>query len=452
VIWSLGDPAGQRFTGFKPTAPIARGNFPTEHLTWSLDKQGNGLAFYQEVGSTFGLEYGNQAVHVYQVSQYLPQPGPEIWANTALISQHKDPEGNGWILTQGTPPAGTSPRNPPPVQPIQAHRLSHHRLIAGEVQTLPAEVRGSRFVLDTEGNGLAIRHDTSVNTKEALWLQRLERFVPTGEVEQLAANSGPWQLNERNGQGVLAWMVRNDQNLDISYEFLSIDKYRAERRLGSVPLKTGENKRLGSIQLKPGGHGTIAWEVQSYPTNSNGPVTTYQLQVIQAYQPGQSLPLPSTQDEIPSWPSLFLDATGRGLAIWQQQPRSMNQDFGPNRDTRLMAISLENYLPTGQPLTLSESSQAGVYAAQIQISPEGHGLIVWTQFNQRCEQVGCTLDQTVWARAVYGFRIPKGCTFKDGSGSAAANQQRRRHPARLHSGPLSPPPFCDQAALNGHLL
>ncbi len=406
LLWSLGDPMGQRFAGFKPTTPIPRGSFPTEHLTWELDSQGNGTAFYQLSGATTGLEYAKQEIHVYQVNQHLPQANPLIWANSALVGKFTDETGNGWLLTVSTPPEGTSIRTPVPASKYQAYRLQNHQLLSHQVKSLPAGLRGERFVLDPQGNGLAVWKAEAAAGKESLWIQRLEQFAPAAEPEQLAANATHWRLHEQNGNGLLYWINSDNQNIALSYEMLSLANYRTGQRLTSLLANSNETRRLEAAQLNANGNGTLAWYVQENSAANNGPVTRYVLQAVQAYQLGSSKALPSTQDDEPLLPSLHLDRQGRGLAIWRQQPRRMNTEFEPNKEIRLLAIPLENYLPSDQALTISDSQQASVDALNIKLSPEGHGLIAWIQFNQRCEQVGCSLDQTVWSRAVYDFRIP----------------------------------------------
>jgi hypothetical protein len=403
VLWALGDPIGQRFTAFKAGASISNSGFPTDGLTWSLDNQGNGHVFYRKDSVVPAGAGGGSPpnLQVYKVLNYLPQPGPEIWPNAQLISLQKDASGNGWLLTASRAQSSAA------IEAIKAYRLRNHQMVAGDVQTLPEALNRYGFLLDAEGKGLAIRDEDTQGAAKGLWLQRIERLAPVGVPEFVVTNSSNSRYSsELDGQTIVGWLVNEANGRPLRYDFIRVEDYRPGSRVMSIPINQNDSKVFTGLQLNQQGDGILHWQEQSPQPGKNNPLSTNHLQAVKAYQPGQSKVLFSSGEERLTDLKIQLSPDGRGLAVLKQQPWASAQESAPNQDNRLLAIPLENFLPSGEALTLSEKTQAGVESLAVQISPQGHGLITWTQFNQRCEQINCSLDQTVWSRAVYGFRVP----------------------------------------------
>lgn len=414
VLWSLGDPTGQHFEGFRPIASVPRRNMPTEHLYWSLDGQGNGFAIQQQSDSGVGVETTFQAVHIFEVVNYVPQAERELKPDQSVLSLNTDKQGNGWLLLKQTPPAGTRPSATSALElPLRAYPIRQYRL-ESEPQTLPASLPSGKFVVDAQGSGLVnwIRYEPADNAKpfshESLWIQTLDHFSPVGEAQKLADNAGPSLLQQEDGTGMLAWLTRDDKNMNISYELLALSNYAPGKRLNPVTLTpaTGD-KRLEAIYLSGAGDGALVWS-DSYraPGSFAAPETQLSIQAVQAYQPALAKRVPTPPATSLSGIRLQAQAAGRGLLVWEQLPRQYENEFLPNKGGQLMAMPLETFAAAQDPVLLNEPSQASVDAYSLGLTPEGHGLVAWTQFDQRCEQIGCSLNQTIWARAVYGYRIP----------------------------------------------
>ncbi len=407
VIWALGNPSGQRLANFKPITPIDLGNFPTERLTWSLDAQGNGQVFRQQLGGPRNNLLSSQKdVYVFNVVNYQPQPEPIILSNMILLKLHKDSAGNGWLLTQAVPPENAPPQSSPASQPAKAHRLRNYHLVSGDTHTLPAELSVADFQLDAEGSGFAIKREDSSLSKTALWLQRLERFASVGAPEQLADKGDNWFTHVENGQGLVYWPVYNEQQRPIRYELLQVSNYLPGSRLPSIAINASEEKENMFLNLDANGNGVILWHIKRPQAGKNEPFVSYSMQAVKNFQPGQTKVYFANGDEQLSDFDMQLDKNGRGLFIWKQQPWKSVQEFFPDQAHSLWVLPIENGQPAAEPLLLSDSKQKSVESISLKLSPEGHGLISWIQY-QSCEQSTCPLVRTVWARAVYNYRIPE---------------------------------------------
>src|SRR5690606_36746338 len=100
-----------------------------------------------------------------------------------------------------------------------------------------------------------------------------------------------------------------------------------------------------------------------------------------------------------------LNLSGKGLLVWSEQPKRMNTPFLSNKEISLHSLSLENWQAAGEPLQISEATQASLDAWSLELNSEGSGLLAWTQFKEKCPgDLNCRLDQTVWARPIIDFR------------------------------------------------
>lgn len=415
VLWSLGDPVGQHFEAFRPIASVPRRSIPTEHLYWSLDGQGNGFAIQQQSDAGTGIETTFQAVHLFDVVNGVPQAERESKPNQSVLSLNTDQQGNGWLLLKQTPPAGIRPSASTALDlPLRAYPIRQYRL-ESEPQTLPSSLHSGKFVVDSQGNGLVnwIQYEpgdsSNPSSHESLWIQTLAHFAPVGDAQKLANNVGPSILQQEDGTGVLAWLTRDEKNMDISYELLALSNYAPGKRLNPVALTpaTGD-KRLEAIYLSGTGNGALVW-TESYriPGSFAAPESQLSIQAVQSYQLALTKRIPTPPATSLTGIRLQTRADGLGLLVWSQLPRQYENELMPNKRGQLMALSLQNFAAVQDPVSLNDPNQASLDAYSVGLTPEGHGLVAWTQFDQRCEQIGCSLNQTIWARAVYAYRIPR---------------------------------------------
>lgn len=395
VLWALGEPAGRRFANFKAGTPVSRGSLPSGgSLRWAVDAQGNGLLFENESLSGVGNEVPPPSLRIWQVQGFATVGTPER-RQANVLGLHTDAQGNGWVMLSEVAPASPSGRLRH-LYALQAYRLADRLRTADSLQ------QGD--VMDAEGNGFRV-YSTPKDVGDSLWLQLIEDFENAGEPVLLADNGGQLRVHVSEGQGLISWLVRDSLNRDQTWAFERVQDGRPAGRLPTLAVDPQDNLLLLDGNLDLSGHALLLWQSR----RNRAGIVNESLR-LQALQQGQwQMPVmvrePGAQNY--SAGQLAVDAQGKGLLVWAEAPREMRQHFMSNHGQALYSQALTGWQPSGVPRLISEASQASVDAWSVNLSPAGHGLITWSQFNEDCPgDLGCNLEQSVWARAVYGFRMP----------------------------------------------
>lgn len=400
VLWALGDPAGRRFANFKASTPVSRGSLPSGgSLRWAVDAQGNGLLFENELFGSVGNHVPPPSLLIWQVQGFATVGTPER-RQADVLGLHTDAKGNGWVMLSEVAPDSPSGRLRH-LYALQVYRL------AEKIRTADTLEQGD--VMDAEGNGFRV-YSTPKDVGDSLWLQLIQDFESAGEPVLLADNGGQLRVHVSEGQGLISWLVRDSLNRPVERAFQRVQHFLPVERLPSVAVSYESDTLLLAAHLNAEGEGLAVWQTQRISNTGMMPMSFQTSLVLQPIYQGQwqekrVLREPAEKDYAQA--RLAVDATGRGLLVWTEVPRRMNQGVISNHERALYSQALTDWLPSGSPRLISEASQASVDAWSVNLSPAGHGLIAWSQFNEDCPgDQGCNLVQSVWARAVYGFRVP----------------------------------------------
>lgn len=396
VLWALGNPAGRHFADFKASTPIARGSLPGGgSLRWAVDAQGNGLLFESQLLSSVGNEMPPPLMQIWQVQGFATVGTPER-RQADVLGLHTDAQGNGWVMLSEVAPDAPSGRLRH-LYALQAYRL------AEKIRTADTLQQGD--VMDAEGNGFRV-YSTYKEVGDSLWLQLIQDFEAAGEPVLLADNGGQLRVHVSEGQGLISWLVRDSLNRDQVWAFERVQNHRPAGRLPTLAVDPQSNALLLDASLDAAGNGLTLWNHHHH--NASGPPDQgLSLQAMQQGQWQSRVVIRESAAQTYSAGRLAVDASGQGLLLWPEAPRQMNQGFLSNQGSALYSQALTDWQPSGTPRLISEASQASVDAWSLNLSPAGHGLIAWTQFNEDCPgDLSCNLAQSVWARAVYGFRMP----------------------------------------------
>ncbi|MGV3527099.1 MAG: hypothetical protein ACO1RX_22980 [Candidatus Sericytochromatia bacterium] len=405
LLWALGNPAGQRFKNFRPTVTIARNPVSSNGQQWITDAQGNGLLFQTEAGMGLGMWNSAPILNIWSVKGFEPQGQPEVRQGQSLAKHAVDAQGNGWVMITETPPEGVTYTREGPVPSwsyTRLYRLNNYQLAPRPADTRTDLVAGQ--VMDAQGNGFSV-YSEYISPGDKLWLQSIRDFQNAGDPILLAANGGNLRVHEQNGQGIISWLVRDELNRPVEMAFQEIRNHQPAERLPVQPLaSSAQDPLLLTAQFNAAGD---AWLVWTRYSQAIPPQSSLGLQTLRQGQWQPEVTVRAQAGVEIGGAKLAVDATGRGLLVWSEQKQSMNREFVSNQGTQIQAVALSQGQLDGPPQLLSETGQGSVDAWSMNLAPEGHGLIAWTQFVQTCPgDLNCNLDQSVWARAVYDYRIP----------------------------------------------